>query len=77
MYEKARFNVFWIFLQYSASPKERLALLLENIQDKYRLYESVELTFSLTSNSILYNITFYEFNLLGGLSNRKVLNLES
>ena len=77
MYEKARFNVVWIFLQYSNSPKERLALLLENIQDKYRLYESVELTFSLTFNSILYNITFYEFNLLGGLSNSKVLNLES
>ena len=69
MYEKARFNVFWIFLQYSTSPKESLALLLENIQDKYRLYE--------TFNSILYNITFYEFNLLGGLSNSKVLNLES
>ena len=77
MYEKARFNVFWIFLQYSTSPKERLALLLENIQDKYSLYECVELTFSLTFNSILYNITFYEFNLLGGLSNSKVLNLES
>ena len=77
MYEKARFNVFWIFLQYSTSPKESLALLKENIPDKYRLYESVELTFSLTSNSILYNITFYEFNLLGGLSNSKVLNLES
>ena len=77
MYEKARFNVFWIFLQYSTSPKESLALLLENIQDKYRLYESVELTFSQTCNSILYNITFYEFNLLGGLWNSKVLNLES
>ena len=59
------------------SPKDSLALLLENKQDKYRLYESVELTFSLTFNSILYNITFYEFNLLGGLSNSKVLNLES
>ena len=43
---------------------ERLALLLENIQDKYRLCECVQLT-------------FYEFNLLGGLSNSKVLNLES
>ena len=56
---------------------ERLALLLENIQDKYRLCECVELTFSLTFNTILYNIIFYEFNLLGGLLNSKVLNLKS